>query len=140
MFTMKIIFIFISIFTLLHLDSPSQAQTKSQEFFSSAQEVKKCKSAAVNDCYAVRGALGLWNGGCTHKIHVSGTKHLLCVKENLPEGLTTAIQSLGAEESWNHAFAADFEVCPLVKEKPGTQGYVCVLNAKDFSIQKRAKR
>ena len=93
-------------------------------------ETPRCKgnSAVVGECFVVHGRLSVWNGNPSLRIWPIGTKRMLGVSDSfkLPEEMETRMGHFDDE------VYADFEVCPLRKEKPRTMQDVCVESAKNI--------
>lgn len=98
----------------------------------------KCKSRTdlAGSCYQVHGRLNAWNGGpATEKIWVVGTKRLLAVYNR--SDYTSVMPKAISEQlnSFDTKVYADFLVCPLEKEEPRVQGYVCIESAKNILVE-----
>jgi hypothetical protein len=103
-----------------------------------ADDAAKC-AARPNlpaPCYQVHGRLNAWNGGpATEKIWVIGTHRILAVydrtayKMTMPEAISDQLNDFFTE------IFADYQVCPLEKEIPGHQSYVCVESAKNIRVE-----
>lgn len=104
-----------------------------------ADVTPKCQSRSdlAGACYQVHGRLNAWNGGpATEKIWVVGTKRLLAVYSRsdytsvMPKVISAQLNSFDTK------IYADFLVCPLEKEKPRHEGYVCVEAARNILIER----
>lgn len=87
-------------------------------------------------CYEVHGRLNAWNGGpATEKIWVIGTKRLLAVYDRTDFKMTMP-KSIGDQlKDFYTEIYADYQVCPLEKELPKHEGYVCIESAKNIRVE-----
>jgi hypothetical protein len=89
--------------------------------------VPSCKGnpAVVGACFKVHGRLSSWNGNPTFRIWPTGTKRMLGVREefDLPSELDPYLGH------FDDVVFAQFEVCPLTREKAGSMQVVCVESA-----------
>jgi hypothetical protein len=80
----------------------------------------------VGPCYHVRGRLSYYNGTPSTRIWVVGTHHMLAVTgedQELPPDVKRLLKG------FDDQIFADFTVCPLLKERPGSMGSVFVKSA-----------
>ncbi len=96
----------------------------------------RCKGNpnVIGACFKVRGRLSSWNGNPTFRIWPVGTKRIIGVREefDLPPELNNVLGHFDDE------VFAEFEVCPLTKDKPGTMQIVCVESA--TAIRKQVRK
>ena len=88
----------------------------------------KARSLAAGSCFTVQGRLRLYNGTPSIRIWQIGTSHLLGVADaqfsNFEDpGLPPP---LGASLDWDTAYFANYTVCPMRPEQPGTMRLVCI--------------
>jgi hypothetical protein len=87
----------------------------------------------VGECFTVHGRLGLGNGTPGFRIWKVGTGRSLGVFDcdGKAEGsdLLPASVKRVTGKNFSHEVFADFEVCPLSKEKPGERQRVCIRDA-----------
>ena len=87
----------------------------------------------VDPCYQVRGRLSVWNGTPTLRIWVVGTQRILGIPSEETDfplkysKLPANVERLLIGNGTN--IFADFDVCPLTKERPGTMRMVFVRSA-----------
>ena len=116
-----------------------------------AREVNKrtipCKTAEnANSCYWTHGRLGMYNGTPAYRLWKIGTDRLLGIysgpsadrwglDNEAPEFPVNVQRALDAGQ-WNRIYA-DFEVCPLEKEKPTVMQAACIESAKNLVVKNR---
>jgi hypothetical protein len=93
-----------------------------------SSDVPQCKSnpKLVGACYCVRGRLSYWNGTPSTRIWVIGTHHVLGLPSedaDLPTNVKEHLHTFGDE------ITADYEVCPLSKDRKGEMQMVCIQSA-----------
>jgi hypothetical protein len=87
-------------------------------------------------CYQVHGRLNAWNGGpSTEKISVIGTQRLLAVYDRADDKVIMPKAINEQLDDFYTVIVADYQVCPLEKEVPGRQSYVCIESAKNIRIE-----
>ena len=98
-----------------------------------APEMPACKGnpALVGPCFSVRGRMRMTNGGPAIRIWRIGTDRILGVwepREGEPnvEWIPDAIYK---QMDYGHQLFANFEVCPLTRERAGEMQTVCVASA-----------
>ena len=98
----------------------------------SEEKICKGNKGIVDDCYAIRGRLSIYNGTPSMRIWKVGTKRILAVTpsedEIIPNNLKKQI-GIGKQ------IYGDFVVCPFEKEKEGHMQSVCVESAKNMRIE-----
>jgi hypothetical protein len=99
------------------------------------------RSDLVGKCFSVHGALRYWNGGTPVRIWRIGTTRVLGVRGldevGLPRDSTACPLPAGLRDTLQAGkeVIADFVVCPLTRDRPGSMQYVCV----DAATNIRAK-
>lgn len=87
-------------------------------------------------CYQVHGRLNAWNGGpATEKIWVIGTKRILAVYDRTTLKMTMPKAIDDQLDDFYTQIIADYQVCPLEKEIPDHESYVCIESAKSIRIE-----
>jgi hypothetical protein len=118
-------YMMIGIVLLLGIAASAVGQT------SSTKVIPRCKGnpAVVEACFKVHGRLSSWNGNPTFRIWPTGTKRMLGVREefDLPSELNPYLGH------FDDVVFAEFEVCPLTREKAGSMQVVCVESAADIA-------
>ena len=114
-----------------------------------AGEVNKrsipCKTTQnAKSCYWTRGRLGMYNGMPAYRLWKVGTNRLLGIysgpsvdrgglDNEAPEFPANVQRALDVGK-WNRIYA-DFEVCPLEKEKPEAMQAACIEYAKNLVVK-----
>jgi len=80
----------------------------------------------VGPCYHVKGRLSYYNGAPSTRIWIVGTHRMLGIPSEDSE-LPADVKAL--LKSFDDEIFADFLVCPLTKERPGTMRMVLVKSA-----------
>ena len=80
----------------------------------------------VGPCYKVRGRLSYYNGAPSTRIWIVGTHRMLGIPSEDSE-LPASVKAL--LKGFDDQIFADFVVCPLQKERPGTMRMVFVKSA-----------
>jgi len=98
------------------------------EFGCMASDTTECKSnpRLVGACFKVRGRLSYWNTTPSTHIWFIGTHHVLGLPSEdteLPANVKEHLSGFGDE------ITADYEVCPLTKDRKGEMQMVCVQSA-----------
>ena len=91
-----------------------------------------CKNGRVPValCFALHGRLQAWNGTPTFRIARLGTSRVLGIEgEPYDPWLPDSVRRALGPDATGKRINADFEVCPLTKEKPGHMQMVCVIGA-----------
>ena len=93
----------------------------------------KADKRVVAACFKVHGRLSNWNGNPTRRIWIIGTKRVLGIREDtaLPLALTSR------KADFDNVETAEFEVCPLTRERKGWMQIVCVASVSDVRMSKR---
>ena len=97
-------------------------------------QAPKCKGnkRLVGDCFTVHGRMRLGEGGPAITIWRIGTDRLLGVYEpgeDDPNVAWIPDRIYEKVSDYDHQIFADFEVCPLTKQKPDEMQIVCVESA-----------
>jgi hypothetical protein len=107
--------------------SAAQNTEKTSDAVSKAQNTPRCAEnpTVIGECFVVHGRLSVWNGNPTFRIWPVGTKRMLGVREEfeLPPELDPYLGR------FDDVVYANFNVCPLTKNKPGVMQIVCVESA-----------
>ncbi|MGB0037012.1 MAG: hypothetical protein WBP79_16200 [Candidatus Acidiferrales bacterium] len=103
-----------------------------------APQTKKCKGneRLVGDCFKVHGRMTMGNGGPAIRIWRIGTDRKLGVWDDDEEPNVAWLPSrISKVLDEDHQIFADFEVCPLTKEKADELQIVCVESASKTVIR-----
>jgi hypothetical protein len=104
-----------------------------------------CKTPAnAASCYWTHGRLRMGNGTPAPRLWKIGTSRLLGIysgpsvdrfglDNEAPEFPPNVERNL---DSYNNVIFADFEVCPLEPEKPGSMQAACIEDAKNLLVEK----
>jgi hypothetical protein len=116
-----------------------------------------CKTPVIaSSCYCTHGRLGFYNGNPAFRLWKIGTNRLFGIycgpssyhgpwaettpllDNEDPEFPADVVRTFKTHrEFWvPHRIFADFEVCPLEPEKPGTMQAACVESAKNIFVEK----
>ena len=107
----------------------------------SAANVSQCKTSPklVGPCFVVHGRLSVANGYWNHRIWPVGTQRMLAVVDSqdrydentvpLPSRIRKALETPETQ------VFADYEVCPLTRDRPGEMRHVCLAGASRISIR-----
>jgi hypothetical protein len=106
-----------------------------------------CKTPQnANSCYWTHGRLGMYNGTPAYRLWKTGTNRLLGIYsgpsvdrwglDNEAPEFPASVQRSFDAGGWNRIYA-DFEICPLEKEKPGVMQAACIESAKNLVVNER---
>ena len=122
----------------------------------SSERTIPCKTPEIaHSCYWTRGRLSMANGNPSYRLWKIGTHRLLGIYSGpvafngraqeeyaldnegpqLPPNVEDALWR-SVKGPWPNIIYADFEVCPLDKEKPETMQAACIESAKDIVVKK----
>ena len=105
----------------------------------------RCRSLPdrVGQCHKIHGRLAAHNGAPTFRIWIAGTHRQLGVvgrnwqeTEN-GEMLPERIRATFGPNAFQTDIIADFEVCPITRERPGVMPFVCVVRADNLHVRRR---
>jgi hypothetical protein len=109
-----------------------------------------CKTAAnANECYWTRGRLRTGNGMPAYRLWKVGTNRVLGIYSGPSvdrEGLDNEAPEFPRNiqtifDSHQHpTIYADYEVCPLEKEQPGSMQAACIESAKNILVKDKSER
>ena len=89
-------------------------------------------------CFTMRGRLRVWNGNPAFRIWRIGTRRVLGVTGRLfPADEIVLPESLDGKLSDDTDAYADFTVCPLTSDSPGSMQMVCIESAENVSFRPR---
>jgi hypothetical protein len=124
------------VFLLITILSAKDAPTQKREI--------PCKIPSnASSCYWTRGRLGMSNGAPAFRLWKIGTHRLLGIRS----GPSVDLYGLDSEwpefppnvekvlkpDQWKRIYA-DFEVCPLQKERAGEMQAACIESAKNLTV------
>jgi hypothetical protein len=104
----------------------------------------ECKASkeTTDSCYWIRGRYAVNNGSCVRRIWPVGTNRMLCVPDNYEshyeffDKLFDAVyKDCGKDVDVEWYIFADFLVCPLEEDIPGTMRAVCIKSDKNLRVQ-----
>ncbi|HEY1632717.1 MAG TPA: hypothetical protein VGF56_15480 [Rhizomicrobium sp.] len=91
----------------------------------------------IAPCFALHGRLQAWNGNPTFRIWRIGTRRVLGVEDNGGQPyLPPAIRKVLGDDAFGKRVTADYRVCPLTKARKGWMQIVCVMDARNITLQR----